>query len=171
VSKFASLPADLFDIQLLKSTLCSVPLAIRIERKDFYNRFRKRMLDASQKAPDGFECLEMWAKELIKESWNVLLLKTAPSCGLTDCLVFGMISPWQRKVQKSSISLRANALIFFSFPIGPGAIRKRRVDGQHPPYLLLSKWQERQNLPKIVKNNLIGKGIPVAWLSTPGKSQ
>ena len=88
----------------------------------------------------------MWTKELIKESWNVLLLKIAPSCGLTDCLVFGMISPWQRKVRRSSISLGTNALIF-SFPIGPGAVRKRRVDGQHPPYLLLSKRQERQNLP------------------------
>jgi hypothetical protein len=143
-SKFASLPVD---IQLLKCTRSSLPLAIRIERKDFYNRYRKRFLDAFQKAPDGFESLEMWAKELIKESWNVLLLKTAPSCGLTDCLVFGMISPWQRKVRKSSISLGSNALIFFSFPIGPGAIRKRRVDGQHPPYLLLSKRQERQNLP------------------------
>jgi hypothetical protein len=111
-SKFASLLADLFDIQLLKNTLSSVPLAIRIERKDFYNRYRKRLLDASQKAPDGFESLEMWAKELIKESWNVLLLKTAPRCGLTDCLVFGMISPWQRKVRKSSFSLRTNPLIF-----------------------------------------------------------
>ena len=88
--------------QLTTGNLDSVPETIRVQRKDFYNLYRRNLLDASRKDADGFESLRMWAEQLTEEGWNTLLLKPAPGCGLSDCLVFGMISPWQRTVSQSS---------------------------------------------------------------------
>ncbi|VDC04562.1 unnamed protein product [Peniophora sp. CBMAI 1063] len=130
-----------------------IPETLAIEYMDVYNACRRKFTTAAVRSRDGMESLRIWAEELRAKGYSVLFQDVSVRADGEESYVFAFASPWQKELLRDYSAISC-------------------LDSTHNTCFSANGKEEKAFLYTLVVKNLVtGKGVPAAFMISPGESQ